>query len=423
MSVATGEGCGAWGYGCEANIPLPLTPEVPVGVGAIDVDGRGRFLQGVFDLGGYTRGGAEVAGWTRELLPSDLQQSDWWLDAGEVWGDVDLVITDFQTPGRFAGRITHFYELATESGAAGELFLEIYSFSTAQAPSGPVPSPCPGLRLHLDEDADGEEDGRDLAPPGETDPSFGTRVDGGGRTVADFCAIGTSTPGLCKRLDFQNDEPLRQRPKDCRPTPGSCRPVQSMPAASPAPFSGPTCEGLPVFSDADGDEESDVSDRCPNSTGAVDRNGCDAEQFCAVQSLGSCKRADFQNDEPTLKRPGDCQRVARECTAAGGGAASAGEGADAGPDQIVDEGTEVLLSGGVKTSGVTSYQILGWTQLSGPSVDIFEDYWDDTGDARFVAPEVVTEETLVFQFEIRILSGHGSSKDTLEVRVRDNSTD
>ena len=64
--------------------------------------------------------------------------------------------------------------------------------------------------------------------------------------------------------------------------------------------------------DADSDGVSDNFDLCPNSKSnePVDKNGCDAFQFCGKFSCGSsCYYADFKNDEPNQKRPYDCTIV------------------------------------------------------------------------------------------------------------------
>jgi hypothetical protein len=73
---------------------------------------------------------------------------------------------------------------------------------------------------------------------------------------------------------------------------------------------------LPVFADADGDGESDLTDRCPASSSApVDEEGCSIEQFCALESTATCRRADFANDEPGKRVPRDCRRSAGACRA------------------------------------------------------------------------------------------------------------
>lgn len=68
-------------------------------------------------------------------------------------------------------------------------------------------------------------------------------------------------------------------------------------------------------SDADGDGEADPSDRCPDTPIAVDvdSDGCSLAQFCALfdattrDGAKSCKRADWRNDEPLMKRrDADC---------------------------------------------------------------------------------------------------------------------
>jgi hypothetical protein len=75
-----------------------------------------------------------------------------------------------------------------------------------------------------------------------------------------------------------------------------------------------TCLGNPLLSDTDGDGVPDPLDRCPNSAvgTTVDTAGCSRAQFCATfdatTPLGAraCRRADWQNDQPTASSPKDC---------------------------------------------------------------------------------------------------------------------
>lgn len=70
------------------------------------------------------------------------------------------------------------------------------------------------------------------------------------------------------------------------------------------------------FSDEDADGEEDSTDKCPNTTigAAVDANGCSQVQFCeAVNNmtpaarLQICVAADWNNDQPLDRHPGDCE--------------------------------------------------------------------------------------------------------------------
>ncbi|HEU4429356.1 MAG TPA: hypothetical protein VFT98_11425 [Myxococcota bacterium] len=306
-----------WDYGCLPDTATVLSPAVPMGSGDLELDAGGAFVGGTLSLEAHLEDGEPVAAWTRALAPSDLPGSDYFRDPGEAWGDVDLTLTRFVSPDVFAGTLTHWVHVLTSNSGSGYLLFETYSFATDPAPPGWVPLPCAGARLHVDDDGDGEEDLRDRAPFGSTDGSFGTSVDGAGRTIADFCALGVSSRKRCAGLDFDNDEPLRKRPRDCSFAALACRPAAMMPPANPPPFNGPTCEGLPVFSDTDGDGESDLTDLCPESASAeVDENGCERAQFCSQQAIAACRRADFGNDEPGVKRPRDCAPRGGACDAA-----------------------------------------------------------------------------------------------------------
>jgi hypothetical protein len=281
-------------------------------------------IGGSLSLEAHAQDGAPVPAWTRPLERRDRELKAGFLGLDDGWADAELTLDGFVTQSQFSGTIVDRSIRATESGE--KLVVETYRFSTLP---GATASVCPGARLYFDEDLDGEEDTRDGARRGQTDVRFGGLVDGAGRTIADFCALSPSLKRLCIRRDFLNDQPLRRNPLDCRwvgpVTSPSCWAARvTGPLAPPPPFSGPTCQGLPLFSDVDGDGENDLRDRCAATPGGatIDEHGCSAAQFCALQPLKTCRRADFANDEHGVKRPRDCLRTAGQCTASATAAAS-----------------------------------------------------------------------------------------------------
>jgi hypothetical protein len=242
----------------------------------------------------------------------DLRQG--LLTLGGGWGDAELTLDTFTSQSSFSGAVVNrVRRFIPERGE--EVIVETYRFSSV---AGSAASVCQETRLYFDEDSDGQEDAGDAAPRGATDLTFGMFVDGSGRTVGDFCALGSGIRLGCLYRDFLNDEPRRKRPRDCRYERVSqrCLSARFVPGALAPPFDGPTCEGLPVFADADGDGEGDRSDRCPSTPAgaAVDENGCSASQFCAAQPRAVCRRADFLNDEHGVKKPEDCIRTAEQCS-------------------------------------------------------------------------------------------------------------
>jgi hypothetical protein len=76
------------------------------------------------------------------------------------------------------------------------------------------------------------------------------------------------------------------------------------------------CQAQRFFADSDGDGEDDTTDRCPGSSAEpVDGDGCTRTQFCAAHAA-TCKKNDWMNDEPGVKKPRDCSwdKRARSCT-------------------------------------------------------------------------------------------------------------
>jgi len=74
---------------------------------------------------------------------------------------------------------------------------------------------------------------------------------------------------------------------------------------------GPICPAF-CFQDNDGDGVLDEEDICPNSPQEeVDQYGCSNNQFCLKQAEcgNGCDNADWKNNEPKAKYPGDCRTV------------------------------------------------------------------------------------------------------------------
>jgi hypothetical protein len=106
-----------------------------------------------------------------------------------------------------------------------------------------------------------------------------------------------------------------------------------------------------------------------------------------------------------------------------GGGAGVGLVADAGPDQVVVEGETVHMAGTVLSSGDGgSFRVSDWRQVAGPPVYLSWNPWDYSGTwgATFTAPEVDEDVTLIFSFEIEILSGKGIPADTVSILVRNS---
>jgi hypothetical protein len=296
---------------------------------SIDVDAVGEVIRGTLSLDGYTLASVPVAAWSGPLdrLDSSRLGSS---DPNHAWpvslaGQVDagswrVVLTRFTDQASFAGELELTFRQNTASsvpaGAWRRWTTWVVTHSFATVPNA-GPPPCLGETLHFDDDADGEVNARDLAPHA-LDPAFGAGLDEWGRTIAEFCQ---QAQAWCRRADFRNDEPQSKAPRDCRLRAQQCVPMEMFgPGAAPA-LPTRQCLGHDVISDSDADGEPDATDRCGDTPASslIDGSGCSAAQFCRPQSSSACRRADFRNDEPLAKGPGDCVKTRekpRACAAA-----------------------------------------------------------------------------------------------------------
>ncbi len=313
---------------CDPAVPATLAPAAPSSAGAtLDLDANGELMSAALNLEAYTVNGIAMPAWaeTLERYAYGAVQL-----AGGAAGPWPLAVPNTANPVAQSAQLA-ISPFASQTDFAGTLDLAFLGddltrwtlhFTIAAIPNSGPPA-CPGDRLLLDTDADGEIDARDASQWGR-DPAFGMGVDQNGRTVAEYCGALAPAAGYCGRGDFRNDEPQRKKPGDCRLIAqgggASCRGAElyGVLPQYPAPR---TCLGLAVVDDADGDGEPDRSDRCSGTpAGAlIDGDGCSVPQFCSLQSLGTCKRADFRNDEPYVKGPGDCAKTRttpRACEAA-----------------------------------------------------------------------------------------------------------
>jgi hypothetical protein len=312
-------------WSCGSPAPVPLSPSAPQGPGStIDLDTVGNFISGTVFLEAHDLDGAPVPAWSRTLARTSEGGIESTAESGAgPWGAggayASFGLTRFASQADFDGEIWIREEsIATDPQGVNTLTVRSSRYEFSSVPGSSLV--CAGERLYLDFDGDGEEDSRDHVPDW-IDARFGSGVDENGLSIAQFC--GAQALLACRRADFRNDEPRRKKPGDCfgvgTRRNASCQPTEFA-AATPIGALR-SCRDLPLFDDTDGDGEPDATDGCPNTppgTG-VDGAGCSNLQFCEAQPVLSCRRADFRNDEPGLKRPRDCAKSEtqpRTCMAA-----------------------------------------------------------------------------------------------------------
>jgi large repetitive protein len=87
--------------------------------------------------------------------------------------------------------------------------------------------------------------------------------------------------------------------------------------------------------------------------------------------------------------------------------------ANAGPDQIVDSGTAVIVDGSASRSTFNDPLVFAWEQMAGPTVTL------DVADAailRFTAPEVTADTALTFRLTVE--DGVRTAIDLVDITVR-----
>ena len=170
--------------------------------------------------------------------------------------------------------------------------------------------------------------------------------------------------------------------------------------------------------DADGDGIADAMDNCPSISNPDQRDDdqdgigdtCDA----LIDSDGD-GIADAADNCPSISNPDqrddDQDGIGRACDTSD----NLPPTADAGPDQTVDERTEVLLSGsGTDPNGtISSYS---WVQTEGRTVVLSG---AGTQNANFTSPYVEQKETLVFQLTVTDDEG-ARATDTIEITVNNS---
>lgn len=312
---------------CGSSAPASLAPAAPRGEGTLEFDAAGEFMRGALSLEAYAINASGVPAWSaaiKRLNSYTIQRAD------QALGPWPFAIPGQANPAATQGAAIDLTRFTAQDDFAGTLTLGFQaddltqwrlSFAFASI-SGSGPPACPNALLLADEDGDGELNARDDMPD-YRDSSHGGAVDADGRTIAEVCASSPYTP-MCNRVDFDNDEPLRRKPGDCRlirhKQGNNCVPGEFFLAGAVtlAPAQR-TCLGFALVDDTDGDGEPDATDRCASTPAgaAIDGDGCNAPQFCAAQPVAACVRADFENDELGTKKPRDCKKTQtkpRACT-------------------------------------------------------------------------------------------------------------
>jgi hypothetical protein len=215
----------------------------------------------------------------------------------------------------YAGEYTVF--VAALGGVSGQYQLTI---TTTPAPVG-------------DRDGDGVADGDDNCP----DVSNADQLDTDGDTIGDACDPFPNEPNpelaqcLGELADVTADhDACHEELEDITADHDACHEelegmAEELDAAK-ADLETTTAVLAAETADADADGQRDQDDVCPATPAgeAVDQAGCSQAEFCATFDAATkagakaCKKADWKNDEPLLKKKAD-----RDCTVDKGAKGSA----------------------------------------------------------------------------------------------------
>jgi hypothetical protein len=100
------------------------------------------------------------------------------------------------------------------------------------------------------------------------------------------------------------------------------------------------------------------------------------------------------------------------------GTGNSAPSADAGTDQVVDEGAGVMLDGSASSDSDGTIATYAWIQTAGPAVSLSD---ADTATPSFTAPLVSSDTTLTFELTVTDDQG-ATDADTVSVTVRDVSS-
>lgn len=93
--------------------------------------------------------------------------------------------------------------------------------------------------------------------------------------------------------------------------------------------------------------------------------------------------------------------------------------ANAGPNQIVNEGDSVTLDGTASSDSDGTIVLYAWTQTAGPAITLIG---ADTAKPTFTAPEVSSATVLTFKLVVKDNDASHSEPDTVNITVRDVTT-
>jgi hypothetical protein len=292
-----------WGHGLDFGLIHYSPVETLLAEGPLDVTitladdpSDANTVQLAFALyGGWDTGNTSVRHQTFTTSPSPVDNP---------LGSTGLVLLDYEVAGTPGETLTHTFRLDATYGGHYTVFVAALGGVAGQYQLTVTTTPVP-----VDSDGDGVFDTDDNCP---NDPNA-DQLDTDGDTIGDVCDPFPNDPDHDLAQCLADLADLTADHDACH---AELHHVEEELAMTAAALQTAMDDLAAAEADADGDGRRDLDDACAATAEGegVDQGGCSLAQFCegidATTKTGQkiCKKADWRNDEPVMKKSeADCQ--------------------------------------------------------------------------------------------------------------------